>query len=276
MKLTCYIFEASTAGYTFRLVERLCEQMKITAVSVVYRDALDGKALQDNAQQLGIQTVCKYLPYDGICWEFAAYQLGFDSLQPCEDGVIVVNDTAGRNYPFLDSDLLRFSEAARRAAVSSSPAIVGKLETNGCGYSLEGNVFDRWVRSNIFYLNAAALDSLNGTLFDPKVFNGARHNDGKLAIDLEVSEDLRRYLLQWLSPDAGKHGWLVHAKRGRASAALLRGKLGSILLEKHLSARLAAAGAQFLSYEPAGRSWSHQLAVWLFFKKRRLKRAFGV
>jgi hypothetical protein len=274
VNLTCYAFDADAAASLFRLIGRINVRANISAISVVFRSTIDVRSLHAMAHREGIFGSCRFVSYDGSNWEFAAYQAGIETLEPNHEGVIVVNDTAGRNYPFLHGDLVRFLRQIDLVKGSAKPAIIGKVETAGAIFSFNGVEFDRWIRSNLFYINRAALDSLNGSVFERHVFDAPSCRDGQLAVGVPMSNELERYLLRWMDPSSGKNGWLAHARRPQVDNVVRRGKLGSILLEKHLSARLIAAQAEVISYEPEGNPLWHALAVRLFFKRRRLRQLF--
>ena len=263
MTLVCYLYYEEAIGQVLDLIARLRKHLDVSRVLIVYdQRRLRGEDLVTSDAQVRV------LPYAGDDWEFGAYQLGLDESDWRRGGLVFLNDTVGRNYPFFAGDLRRFADGCRTAAASDGPVVVGKIEQSTCAYSLLGREFDAWIRSNIFYLNAPALDAIGAELFDAAVFRAPVVEDGRLRVGLPVSPELEAHLLNWLSPSAGKAGWLAHARQTAADPAVLRGKLGSILLEKHLSARLRAAQAKFVSYEPVGTSPVHALAVWLFFKRR--------
>lgn len=268
MTLVCYLFYEHAIEHVLDLIERLRRELEVSTVFLVY----DRRSLHGENLARGVSGV-RIVPYGGEDWEFGAYQLGLNNSDwQGGPGIIFMNDTAGRNYPFTSADLLRFARQCRMASASAEPTIVGKIEHGAGGFSLLGRPFDAWIRSNIFYLNAPALDALGGEIFDSRVFRAPVVQDGRLSVGLPVSPALEAHLLNWLSPDSGKAGWLGHTEQRVADPAVLRGKLGSILLEKHLSARLQAARARFAQYEPEGMSPLHALAVWLFFKRRGLQR----
>lgn len=272
MTLIAYLFYEQAVEHVLQLVARLRTQLSVSEIVLIYnRRNLNSSVIALNDSSI------RLVPYAGSDWEFGAYQLGLsEAAWRGGRGVIFLNDTAGRNYPFSRSDRCRFVAACQAASAGSEPAVVGKIESTGCTYKLMGRDFNRWVRSNLFYLNAAALEALGGTLFDSAIFHAPRWHGECLDVGVPMSKELEDYLRCWLSPEAGGAGWLAHTQQTGIDAGILRGKLGSILLEKHLAARLLASGAKLVQYEPDGPSPLHRFAVWLFFKRRGLQRRFGL
>lgn len=276
MDIACYLYELKAAARTLNLIRRICRESNVDRIAVVFHKAIPLEGIVKSAQRFGLHSHCRYIQSAGEHWEFEAYQRGLDALSPCIHGLIVINDTAGRNYPFFTGDMRRFISAAGAAAVAGKPVIVGKVESRGCGFSLLGIHFHKWIRSNIFYINATGLTALNHTLYDERVFRAPTYQGGQLMINLPVSANLADYLLQWLNPASGKSGWLAHSARRHTGEALLRGKLGSILLEKYISARLESGGGDFVTYEPEERSFWYDYSVRMFFKRRRLLKKVGL
>jgi hypothetical protein len=273
MKLAVYLYDQAGAQAAVRLLGRLRRRLAFEQVCVVYRALLDPAALQALGDWRAGAARCDWLPYEGAQWEFAAYQLALDHLGPTPGGLLVVNDTAGRNYPFFDDDLARLAQQAALCRDETQPALIGKIEAGPATFSLCQLHFAHWVRSNLFYLNAAGVAALQRTLFEPAVFAAPSYVQGRLVLGLPASAALEQHLARWMSLDPADDGWIVHAGRPHMSDAVLRGKTGSILLEKRLSSRLQAAGGRLLSYEPGGASPWHRLRVRAFFSLRsRLKR----
>jgi hypothetical protein len=210
------------------------------------------------------------LPHDGAGWEFGAYQRGLDALQ--QQGwvgpIAFFNDTAGRHYPLPGSELRALRRFAL-AAPAARAAVAGHVETAPRGCAWRGLPVPRWVRSNAFVLSPAALQALNGRLFDGEEFAAPRWAEGTLAWPAHLSTALHAHLDRWLmSP--GKHGWRHHAGRPDAAPELLCGKAGSILLEKRMAALVLAAGGTLLP--STGQGMLQRLRERAFFARRRLGR----
>lgn len=210
------------------------------------------------------------LQHDGGGWEFGAYQRGLEALQRqgWSGAVAFFNDTAGRHYPLPGSEL----RALRRFALAEGGprvAVAGHVDAALRGGAWRGLPVPRWVRSNAFVLTPGALQALNGRLFDADEFAAPRWREGTLQWPAHLSPALHDHLDCWLmSP--GKQGWRHHAGRPDAAPELLRGKAGSILLEKRMAALVLAAGGTFV---PTGRQGLWQrVQERAFFARRRLGR----
>ena len=272
MQLALYVYDEPGAQAAFRLLHRLRQRLAWQAICVVYRAALALPMLEQLARRHGVDGDCTYLPYDGREWEFHAYQLALNALVPSASGLLVLNDTAARNYPFFEDDLRRLGQQIALAAEEQQPILIGKIEQARQSFSLAGLTFDRWVRSNLFYLNQAALQALRHTVYEPEVFAAPRYEHGRLLLGMAASSALEQHLARWMSTDPADDGWLVHSGRPGIGTEVLRGKTGSILLEKRLSSRVLAAGGALRSYEPATPSWWHRLRVKAFFAYRSRRR----
>jgi hypothetical protein len=271
MSLICYIYYADAVNHVFLLIARLQRQMRIAEVVVVYNNHNLGPLTPPSGAR-----DWRVLPYDGTDWEFGAYQLGLDHLSRTElAGVLVLNDTAGRNYPLFDSHVRELARICEASSAASHGVLAGKLESQGLNFEIRGLAFDSWIRSNIFFLNRAGLEALSWRLFDAAVFTAPVCAEGVVATGGVTSAMLESHIANWLGAGAGKQGWRAHAGRAAVQDSLLARKAGSILLEKYLSARVAASGGRLLGYDGPQESGLDRLRVRAFYLKRRLRRWFN-
>lgn len=270
MKLICYIYYADAISHVLRLSVKLQRQFRIREVVVIYnRKNISLLTPPPGGEAWGL------LPYDGADWEFGAYQLGLDQLSRDKvEGVLVLNDTAGRNYPLFASNLRELARVCEEFATVAHPVIAGKLESQGHVYAIRGLTFTSWIRSNIFFVNRAGLDALSWRFFDAAVFAAPNCSEGVVTTGGFTSTALESYIANWLHAGSGKQGWLEHAGKAAARDSLLAHKAGSILLEKFLSARITAAGGRLLSYDAPGESWLARLRIKSFYIMRRISRMF--
>ncbi len=269
MNLICYAHYRDAVEHVFRLIAQLRKQLQITEVLVVH-DRTNLAALVPPRQ---VGAVC-LLPYDGKDWEFGAYQLGLDHVdREGVEGVVVLNDTAGRNYPLFGSHLRKLGQICAESAASDRAVLAGKLESQRQAFAIQGLAFDSWIRSNLFFVNRAGLETLAWRLFDPAVFTAPACRDGIVATSGIASAALQTYIANWLGVGAGPQGWRAHTDRTAVSDSLLARKAGSILLEKYLSAKVIAAGGQLVDYDETKSSMLWELKQRSFYLRRRFSRA---
>lgn len=275
MNIICYVYYEVAINNCFVLISRLQKELNVQKVCVVYVDWINVTHLRNALNNYRISDPVEFFPYDGVNWEFGAYQLGCDKLNGnWDEGVLILNDTAGRNYPFFESDLCRFATAVIDSKSINSPVIVGKLESANLDFELCGLRFNQWIRSNIFFLNSASICALNGKLFDDELFNLPIISNGKLMFGSSLSQPLESYLLNWLYPESLAKGWRGHVGKIDVPQEVLRGKAGSILLEKRISALILNKGGAAVTYEPKDSGWLYKCRIRMFFKARGCRNRF--
>lgn len=207
---------------------------------------------------------------DGRGWEFGAYQRGLDTLAAMglHGAVAVFNDTAGVHYPLPAGELARLRRAARDDD-ALTPVLSGGVQAAPDGFALHGLAVPAWVRSNAFVLSAAARVALQDRVFVAEDFGAPRVDAQGLWLPDWVSPALQRYLQDWLM-SRGPQGWRAHAGWAEPPAEVLRGKAGSILLEKRLAATVLAAGGSLVSSGRPGDSLMQQVSRRAFYLSRRL------
>lgn len=271
MKLVCYLFDLDALANLAAQVSRINGLLAIDGLAVVYRNGLSAESIVGSFSSTSPTLKCDVYPYAGKDWEFGAYQHGIDQIVGDGDDLIVLNDTVGKNYPLFQDDLRRFAQQIEIARTSDVPSMVGKVESIGIQFSLCDCKFDRWIRSNLFYLNASALDSIGRRVFEDSVFSAPRVDGASFSLGLPASESLEIYLARWMSPDPAHRGWLAHSGKDSVSDAVRRDKTGSIVSEKFLSARLLHGGGRLLTFVPEGRAPLYQAKVRWFSRLRKYR-----
>jgi len=269
MKLVCYLFDAAALGSSVAQISRINNRLTIERLAFVYRKGLDAESIVQQLASNCPGIMWEIYPYAGNCWEFGAYQYGIDLIVRDGDDLIVLNDTVGRNYPFFNDEFEKFTQQVSVASISIAPLMVGKVETAGINFQLFDCEFDCWIRSNLFYLNASALDVIGRRVLDDSVFFAPRVNGESFSLGLQASYTLESYLAQWISPDPAHRGWVAHSGRSSVTDAVRRDKTGSILSEKYLSARILRAGGQLLNFVPDGQTTIYRAKVRWFLRIRK-------
>ena len=270
MNLICYIYYADAVSHVLRLIARLQRQLQISEVMVVYNHS--------NISMLTLPpggATWYLLPYDGTDWEFGAYQFGLNQLNRDKvEGVLVFNDTAGRNYPLFHSNLRELARLCEESTLVPHPVLAGKLESQGQDFEIRGLPFNSWIRSNIFFVNRAGLEALSWRLFDSAMFDASTCIEGVVSTGGVTSANLETHIANWLGAGTYKNGWIEHAGKAAVSNSLLARKAGSILLEKYLSARIIAASGRMLDYDKPEGARLAWLKLKGFYIMRRINRLF--
>lgn len=270
MNLVCYLYYSSAIKDVYSLVSVLNRLIKLDNVCIVVNKNIDFELVERTFSAALFQKV-NIVSYNPDNWEFCAYDLGIDSVCPSlNNGVIIFNDTAGRNYPLFNSDLRRFVELVKIHSGDKFPVYIGKVESAGRQFFLDGMAFNSWIRSNIFYMNKSAIESV-GHVFDESLFKCPYVDRGRFVFGERVSSTLADYINNWLSPSGEKNGWLAHVGKKDVSSDVLLKKAGSILLEKRLSAIVSNGGGALVTYEPLIVSFLYKLRIRLFFKVKNIK-----
>ena len=276
MKIVSYIFEPVAIKNLVAHLSLLERRLPIETIVIIYNKKLTLHEVKCHFIFLDRAIKCIFYDYDGKNWEFGAYQLGIEKAVKQGDDLIIMNDTFGRHYPFFKSDLNRFVANIDIAKVSQIPQVVGKVEGKGIPFYLCGYEFDSWIRSNLFYLNAAALTCLKFRIFDGSVFHAPVVKDKNFSLGISASDRLQHYLESWMSCDPQNGGWLAHSGHKKVSDALRRDKTGSILLEKLVSARILSAEGKLLNYALDNSAFIYQARIRAFFRIRRIKRLLNM
>ncbi len=271
--VVCYAYYARHLPQLARTVSRFLQALPpvVRGPVVVVRAPQLASAALCIVVDGGLRVQAAELPYDGRGWEFGAYQAGLDWLaaQGVRGSVAVFNDTAGVHYPLRRSELAAMARVAHQAA-PDEVALMGGLQQRP-GLVMHGLPVPAWVRSNAFVLSAAARMALQDRIYVDGEFHAPQVGAQGLQLPPHLSPALRDYIHGWLmSP--GREGWRWHAGWAEPPAVVLRGKAGSILLEKWLAARVLAAGGRLLPSQPARPGPLQQLAERAFYWGRRVAR----
>lgn len=213
---------------------------------------------------------------DGRRWEFGAWQAGVERLGADAAVWLLLNDTAGVNDPWPQAERARLRQQADQLTAewadrnaSRAPLLAGALKPAPAGCALEGQALPAWVQTQAFVISAAALQALDGRLFDRALFEAPQVAGGRIRWPDGVSPALAAHIGGWLTRP-GKDGWRHHSGRAAVPDALLRDKAGAILLEKRLAARVLAAGGQLVDCSRAPSGPWQRLQRRVFYWQRRL------
>jgi hypothetical protein len=120
----------------------------------------------------------------------------------------------------------------------------------------------RWVSTNVFALNLAALRELEHRLYVPRL--GADVPGGSTLdtfFGAALDRDLKAHIASWLFATTGKDRWYKAEPLSAENAGRMAEKARAILQEKYLSARLEYAAADIRDIRP--RRWDEVSHVML-------------
>ena len=192
---------------------------------------------------------CEVLRHDNSDLEFGAYQAGINRLlaRMDADWIVIANDTCATHGNF--AKVYRDRLVAELGRPRDHPVIVGRIHALSRSYQLAGFRTNRWIQSNLFAINRAALRALGTRVFSPET--GALITDSSELSEFfspSVDPVLRDHLGMWLFRTRGGPHWYASEPLQPQNAAKMARKARSILHEKHLSAALDACGAEFVDF----------------------------
>ena len=183
--------------------------------------------------------------HDNIGREFGGYQRGVEHFGSDVDWIVFANDTFSIHQRFRPDYAVNLVRELGRDV--GHPIAVGQIESLRRSFVLQGRRTHRWITTNIFALNAAALSSLHGHLYDADLDREiVETGDASQFFSPAVDEVLRDHLAAWLFGGAEGGGWYGAAPLRMANAGVLAGKARSILQEKRLAAWLEDASAEMV------------------------------
>lgn len=181
--------------------------------------------------------------------EFGAWQAGLDQLA-AEGGArwtLFINDTLGIHQPFSTVHRRNLVAAISTFSGAEAAVAVGEVESTDRSYAIGGARSHRWVTTNAFALNHAALQVLDHRVYRSELdslINASSISGEFFAPDLDPV--LVEHLSNWLFGERSRLAWYASAQLASDNASRMAGKARAILQEKYLSAALEEAGARFV------------------------------
>jgi hypothetical protein len=251
--IVCVHYYAQHRRLTLKKLGAIAQRVQPLATVLVANGTEVHEALR--AQPAGFEPPAALLRHDNTGLEFGAYQAGMQQVLKMHDPdwLVIANDTFAAHSNFAlgyRRNLVREIGLER-----DCPAIVGAVYALRRSFALLGLRAHRWVQSNVFALNRAAVQALGARLYDPTVDEMVVASPDP---DRFFSEDmdpvLRDHIGSWLfgnRPCANL--WYGHEPLSEANCEKMARKARAILHEKYLSARLDAVGAEFVNFRDLGR-----------------------
>lgn len=187
--------------------------------------------------------------------EFGAWQAGLDHVF-AEGGarwVLFINDTLGIHQSFPTVHRRNLLAAIKAFSGANAAVAAGEVESIDRSYALAGARSHRWLTTNIFALNHAALQVLDHRVYRSELdglIKASSASDEFFAAALDPV--LVEHLSSWLFGERSRLAWYASAQLAPHNAARMAGKARAILQEKYLSAALEGAGARFVDISMVG------------------------
>lgn len=242
--LVCVHYEADKVGLTMRALQRIDRAIGIShSIYVANHEAAQTALVGAIAMPEGSSVI----RHDNSGMEFGAYQVGLDFLAAKHDPewVLFANDTFATHHSF--GSVYRNKLATEMRRVREIPTVIGQVVSLPRSFKVEGLRTHRWITTNLFALNRAALRVLRGRVFRDEL--NSRITETSEMSDFfapQIDVFLREHLEAWIfRAHAGWH-WYASDPLSAANAPKMARKARSILQEKYLSAVLEDAGAEFV------------------------------
>lgn len=240
----CVHYDSNKVIPTLRSLDRITNAARAKRTVFVANQDSARIALAQHAASREASVV---IQHDNSGMEFGAYQAGLDRLlaefEP--EWVLFANDTFSTHHSFgavycekLVGDLARDF---------AHPALVGQVVSLPRSYEIEGLRTHRWMTTNLFALNRAAIRALNARVYRPDLDSLVTATSEMSAFfSSRVDAVLREHLEAWLfRAHAGWH-WYASEPLQPANARRMARKARSILQEKYLAALLEDRSAAFV------------------------------
>jgi hypothetical protein len=224
---------------------QLCFNISFIIV-VLNNRAISTKSCRDKIRTESIPL--HILEHDNSGGEFGAYQAGVDFLSTISEtpnDVLMLNDSVGLHYPFNREHISSFANRASERTWRKMAA--GKVDYSERLLTLGAFSGSRWIRSNLMFIDDAALQSINRKIFVPEISEWIVETaDEALFFGDQISVNTRERLSKWLFRESG---WYASAPLSSSNYKKFRFKAQAILQEFYLTMRLENAGAAILGYE---------------------------
>lgn len=241
-KLVWLLYDPTRVRKGIELITRITRLMPLERIVVVWNG--NGAIPMEAAVPTTSGAAVEVIKGNNHGREFGGYQDGLDHLQRNADGgVYFLNDTAGvHNY--LPQFFINALVSAATRLRGEEGVCVGHVDRALQLLEINGLRGDSWIRSNLFYLDTTALQSLDWTVYSPEINvlipGDATNNFYSATLGLAMQERINRWLFQ-----PGKMAWYAAAPLTDENLDLMTGKARSILQEYYFSLRIARAGIKF-------------------------------
>jgi hypothetical protein len=232
-----------------RVVSQFEKWGDVSSLRIVVNNAKVDDATVGNSFS-GVKVPVSIIRHDNVGFEFGAYQRGIDAViaaQGEDVNVLVLNDTVGTHQPINRLFIRNLRDSIKskevRRAVGVTDGVTRRLYVNGL-HSV------RWIRSNLLFMDAAALKSINYRIYapdiDPLIVANARED---LFFSADVALSLRQHIGDWLF-GRGPMTWYKAEPLSEHNCEKMAFKARCILQELYLSMRLETGDTHFIPPQP--------------------------
>lgn len=187
--------------------------------------------------------------------EFGGWQEALDAARRIAgpdglESVVFANDTFCAHRPMGAFEEFAFRQAVRKMMKHSGASAAGQISRTETPFELDGVSMSEWICTYLFALNKRALNAIDWKIHLPDGVPEKWLRGGHIAENFfgpELDAALTAHLRAWLFEPHKPSAWYQAESLTAANAEMFERKARSIIFEKHLSARLMAAGARIFS-----------------------------
>ncbi|MFW9616601.1 hypothetical protein [Aquabacterium sp.] len=223
------------------LIKQIARSTSLDRIIVVW----NGKGLPplDTTSLKSLGRIVELLEGSNCGREFGGYQEGLDHLQrQATGGVYFLNDTAGvHNY--LPQYFVHAMVSAALRCGGGKGVCVGHVDRALQMLEINGLTSDFWIRSNLFYLDSVALESLKWKVYSPEIDALVPGDLPDRFYAVTLSSPMQERINRWMF-QPGKKSWYGAATLTRENVDFMAGKVRSILQEYYFTMRVSRANVQ--------------------------------
>lgn len=245
--IVCIHYDSKNLPQTLRSLERI--RHSVAAQHTVF--VANHESAWSELSQMGPRRGdFELIRHDNSGMEFGAYQAGIDRLlgENKIEWVLFINDTFATHQSF--GFVYRRKLAADLCRKFDYPAIIGRVVSLPRSYQIEGMRAHRWVTTNLFAINRAAIRALGGRVYRTELDSLIiETSDMDKFFDPRIDRGLREFLEAWLFRARPGWHWYASDPLRPDNAAKMARKARSVIQERYLSALLEDRAAEFVNLD---------------------------
>ena len=248
--IVCVHYDPKNVPQTLRSLDRIRQSVVARRTVLVANHEAAWIALNEWEARRGERS--ELVRHDNSGMEFGAYQAGMDRLLDENENepewVLFVNDTFATHQSF--GSVYRQKLAADLERRFDYPAIIGRVVSLPRSYQMDAMRTHRWVTTNLFAINRAAIRALGGRIYRSELDALiVETSDMDKFFDSRVDPVLRDHLEAWLFQARPGWHWYASDPLQPANAAKMAHKARSIIQEKYIGALMEDRAAEFVNLD---------------------------